>query len=94
MVKGLIYGLFVLALMGWTAAFYFQKSAKTAQKNSGIYRHNCEILYSKLKEAYETNVQLDKTKKALEMAARKDKTAFDWGADISHSPVILQLQAD
>lgn len=94
MVKGVMAALCLLAFMAVTAAVYYKKSEEMARESGALYKHNSEILYSKLKEAYENNVKIEKTRRALERAAREDKTAFDWGADISHSPVILRLQAD
>ncbi|MBO5038603.1 MAG: hypothetical protein J6C85_04020 [Alphaproteobacteria bacterium] len=94
MVKGVMTTLCFCVLMAVSAAVYYKKSEEMARESSALYKQNNEILYSKLREAYENNVKIEKTRKALERAAREDKTAFDWGADISHSPVILRLQAD
>lgn len=94
MVKGVMAVLCFLVLVAVSAAFYYKKNEELARESGALYKQNSEILYSKLKEAYENNVKIEKTRRALERAVHEDKTGFDWGADISHSPVILRLQSD
>ena len=51
-------------------------------------------LIKQRREDYERTLEISKQNRELEEKAKEDKSAFDWNYDISHSTVILRLQAN
>lgn len=69
-------------------AFYmnYLKNALASEKASN------QQLTLTLEKRYNDIVALSRKNKELEASAKKDTSGFDWGFDLSNSPVIKQLQ--
>lgn len=76
-------------------AFYLNyqngKIEKQAEKIDQLTKDK-ESLTLNLEKRNNDVVALSKRNKELEASAKKDTSGFDWGFDISDSPVIKQLQ--
>lgn len=71
---------------------YNYKSAKLDKSESKITELEAKVTGYKnqLEKVYNDKMELDRKYKQLEDKAKIDKD-FDWYADISNSPVVLQL---
>lgn len=72
-------------------AFYYKKVAEEQERVKNVYMGNNELLLSKMRKVYDDKVATDLRIKELEERANED-LAFDWGVDISNSPVIRELK--
>lgn len=72
-------------------AYYYRNIAKEQEQLKEVYRGNNALLLGRLKKVYDDKMATDLRIKELEERAKED-LAFDWGVDISNSPVILELK--
>lgn len=75
------------------AAFYYYTQNKQARQALAVYQGNNQILINQLGKAYNDKLAVEKRHTELEQAAKGCSLGFDWGFDISTSPVILRLQS-
>lgn len=85
--------LVILLVYGLVVSFgYSYKSAKLDKSESKITELEAKVTGYKnqLEKVYNDKMELDRKYKQLEDKANSDKD-FNWYADISRSPVVLQL---
>ena len=80
-------------ILGCTTFFYKNK-ANTYKDKYDAVRANNELLEGKIKKVYDDKLETDKRNAELEATAKEDKSGFDWNADISSSPIVVQLRKD
>lgn len=86
--------LFVATLVAFflgAVACYYKNVAKEQERVKMVYQGNNTLLLARIKKVYDDKVATDLRNKELEKKAKEDKS-FDWGVDISNSPVILELK--
>ncbi len=89
-----LFGISILLLcVAVAAAWYYREDSRQVRASLALYRGNNEVLLGRLKKNYADKMEADKRREELEKAVKEDKSGFDWGYDISHSPVILRLQS-
>lgn len=81
----------LLAIFFGLCAFYYKKQAEEQEQAKNVYMGNNELLLNKIRKVYDDKVATDLRIKELEKRANED-LAFDWGVDISNSPVIRELK--
>jgi len=91
MIKYIVF-LAVVSALGILAYYYYERSSFYCElwKNS---QANIVFLIKQREKDYADTLQISERNRELEQAVAQDK-AFDWNADISHSPVIMRLQAN
>jgi hypothetical protein len=72
-------------------AYYYKNQAIEQERLKNIYLGNNQLLLTRIKKVYDDKVATDRKIRELEQRAKED-LAFDWGVDISSSPVILELK--
>lgn len=72
-------------------AYWQKKKAEDVEKQKDLYKQNNYVLINRIKKVYDDKVATDLRIKELEERAKED-LAFDWGVDISDSPVIKELK--
>jgi hypothetical protein len=79
-------------VFGFLAYYYHERASSYCElwKNS---QANIVFLIKQREKDYADTLQISERNRELEQAVAQDK-AFDWNADISHSPVIMRLQAN
>jgi hypothetical protein len=72
-------------------AYYYKNLAEEQERIKDVYMGNNTLLLGRLKKVYDDKLATDLRIQELEERAKED-LAFDWGVDISNSPVILELK--
>lgn len=75
-------------------AYYYHARATSYCEMWKKSQANNDFLIKQRKKDYENTLAISERNKELEKAAAKDKTFFDWNANISNSAVIKRLQAN
>lgn len=78
-----------VVLLWWVN--YQSDRINSLQTAKNALESNNQLLISKMKRAYDDKIELGKRYEELESAAKAD-TAFDWGANIASSDVIIKLR--
>ena len=73
---------------------YYHTKANQATFQAKQYQLSQNKLITDIRRLHNEKIILQQQKTTLETCAIKDKPIFDWHADISHTSVIMQLQAN
>lgn len=92
MYKYLIF-LALIAILGFGVYYYREESKHYCEMYNNVLANN-NFLIKQRREDNEKTIQIAERNRELEEETKKDKSTFDWNYDISHSPVILRLQAN
>ena len=92
MVKYVIFFM-VIFILGLLAYYYYQRADSYCElwKKS---QANISVLIKQREKDYADTLQISERNRELEEEATKEKTYFDWNADISNSGVVRRLQAN
>ncbi len=83
----------IIIILSCGIKYYHKKADETDQLNKK-YQQSQNQLAIQLRRIHNEKIILQQQKTTLETCAIKDKPIFDWHADISHTSVIMQLQAN
>jgi hypothetical protein len=75
-------------------AYYYHERANSYCELWKSTQANNEFLINQRRKDYENTIQISQRNRELEEEAKKDKSYFDWSADISNTAVIKRLQAN
>lgn len=81
----------LVAIFFGFVAYYYKNQSEEQERLKNVYLGNNQVLLTRIKKVYDDKVATDLRIKELEERAKED-LAFDWGADISNSPVIKELK--
>lgn len=81
----------LVAIFFGLVAYFYKKQAEEQERLKDVYCANNQVLITRIKKVYDDKVATDLRIKELEERAKED-LAFDWGVDISNSPVIKELK--
>ena len=73
---------------------YYHTKATQATLQAKQYQQSQNQLITDIRRLHNEKIILQQQKTTLKACALKDKPIFDWHADISHTSVIKQLQAN